>query len=371
MKDKAPGKSQNLFISLSIIISLTFSVLFAEWVLRYQRQSIDQKIKHSEQMDPGMILYDAQLGWRLKPYWSGKHHHHDYDVVYNINSNGFRGADVSVDTEEYAVVGDSFSFGLGVKDDETFTALLNADGDQKNHFYNYSVPGYSTDQQLLLVNKLRDEISKKIILVVYLGNDIFDNMRDYPLQAEHGKPYFKLNNNNLQLKNTPVPHAAKSAAAQKESISSIVLGKENRGDVFSNWLAQLEISHRTGFFQKKTVLTDEVMESRFSGSLNLFIALVHKIEKLAEKNEGQLIVLLLPGRSYVEQPASLSAQYQEYFRKHIKASLDPSSSIKVMDMAMHLRELHAKGVRYLYYPNEGHLTPSGHRYVADYLEESL
>lgn len=367
MKDKAPGKSQNLFISLSIIISLTFSIIFAEWVLRYQRQSIDQKIKHSEQMDPGMILYDAQLGWKLKPYWSGKHHHFDYDVTYNINSNGFRGADVSVDTVEYAVVGDSFSFGLGVDDDATFTALLNAGGDQKNHFYNYSVPGYSTDQQLLLINKLRDEISKKIILVVYLGNDIFDNMRDYPLQAEHGKPYFKLNKKLLSLKNTPVPLAPKSAAARKDDISSIVLGDDRGSSTFYDWLSQLEISRRLGLLDAHLTLSDGTMESRFAVSLNLFETLVYEIEKIINAKNGRLTVVLLPGSSYVEQPASLSAQYQEYFRQNIKTSLGESTTIKVFDLAEHLRELNDNGIQNLYYPNEGHLTPVGHQYLAEYL----
>jgi len=345
--------------------------VIAEWVLRYQHQSIEQKINSSEQMDPGMILYDARLGWKLKPYWSGKHHHHDYDVTYNINRTGFRGTDVRLEGIEYAVVGDSFSFGLGVNDDETFTALLNKDSDQENHFRNYSVPGYSTDQQLLLIDRLKDEISNQVILVVYLGNDIFDNMRDYPLQAEHGKPYFKLNDNMLSLENTPVPLAPKSAAVRKDSISSIVLGKDDRRNVFSDWLSQLEISRRSGLFHKNTVLADDEMQSRFSESLKLFKALVYEIEKLVNKKNGQLSVVLLPGRSYVEQPASLSAQYQEFFRKKIKSSSDEPSSIKVIDLALHLRELHEKGVKNLYYPNEGHLTVQGHQYVADFLATNL
>jgi len=367
VKDKIPGKPQNLFIFLSIFLSLTFSIVIAEWVLRYQRQSIEQKINSSEQMDPGMILYDAQLGWKLKPYWSGKHHHYDYDVTYNINKDGFRGYDTRVEGIEYAVVGDSFSFGLGVNDDETFTALLNKDSGQENYFRNYSVPGYSTDQQLLLINKLKDEISNQIILIVYLGNDIFDNMRDFPLQAEHGKPYFKLSNNSLSLENTPVPLAPKSAAARSDNISSIVLGKNNRRNVFSDWLAQLEISRRSGLFHKNTVLSDDVMQSRFSEPLKLFKTLVYEIEKLVNKKNGRLSVVLLPGRSYVEQPESLSAQYQEYFRQNIKSSLDTSSSIKVMDLALYLRELHDNGIKNLYYPNEGHLTAKGHQYVADFL----
>lgn len=371
MQENTPGKSQNLFIFLSVTLSLTFSIAIAEWVLRYQRQSIDQEIKYSEQMDPGMIQYDAQLGWKLQPYWSGKHHHYDYDVTYNISRNGFRDSgvpgDVPDDETGYAVVGDSFSFGLGVNDDETFTALLNSAAEQRDNFHNYSVPGYSTDQQLLLINKLKGEISKNVLLIVYLGNDIFDNMRDYPLQAEHGKPFFKLNDDLLSLENTPVPLSPKSAAARKDTLSSIVLGDDNTGNVIYSWFSQLETSRRLGLFQEELVLSDSTLKSRFFEPLKLFEVLVFEIEKIINARDGKLAIVLLPGRSYVEQPASLSAQYQEYFRQMITASFNESSSITVLDLATHLRALNDKGIQNLYYPNEGHLTPLGHHHLAEYL----
>ena len=370
MNNKTPGKSQNLFISFSVILSLSFSLILAEWVLRYQRQTIEHTINSSEQMDPGMILYDAELGWKLKPYWSGKHHHYDYDAVYNINREGFRGSVVRPEDVDYAVVGDSFSFGLGVNDDETFTALLNANSATNNTFRNYSVPGYSTDQQLLLLDRLKENLKADVLLVVYLGNDIFDNMRAYPLQAEHAKPYFRLKANQLTLENTPVPLTPKPAAARKDSISRIVLGKTFGEAGFSDWLARLEINRRLGLFQKEVVLSDEDMAQRFSDSLRLFYALLNEIKKITDNNSTQLNVVLLPGRSYVEQAGSVSAQYQEYFRQRIKSSLF-ASDIHVLDLASHLRKLHDDGVEDLYFPNEGHLTPKGHQQLADYLAAQL
>lgn len=316
-----------------------------------------------------MIQYDARLGWKLKPHWSGKHHHYDYDVTYNINRDGFRGIDEYVKEDGFVIVGDSFSFGLGANDDETFTALLN--NKHGNVFYNYSVPGYSTDQQLLLINRFKNKISQHVLLVVYLGNDLFDNMRSYPLQAEHGKPYFKLSDDRLSMENTPVPLAPKPAAAAKESISSIVLGDDTRRDVLADWLSRFELSRRLGLFHEDIVLSDEVLQSRFDESLHLFNKLIVEIDTIVNNNNGQLLVVLLPGRSYVERPASLSAQYQEYFRKNIMSSLEKPSSIEVLDLAAHLRSLHIKGVNNLYYPNEGHLTYLGHQHVADYLTDQI
>lgn len=368
MKEKTSRNSQKLFISLSVIIALTVSFSIADWVLQYQSKAFNEKISNSEKMDPGMILYDAQLGWKLKPYWTGKHHHFDYDVSYNINKDGFRGNSVINTNDGYALFGDSFSFGLGVDDNETFSVLFNADIDNKIIYKNYSVPGYSTDQQLLLINKLKHEISNKLLLVVYLGNDIFDNMRDYPLQAAHGKPYFILENNTLSLKNTPVSRASKPAAARADSISKIVLNAYAGNNNITDWLGEFEIFRRLGLFEKNIVLTDEYMKTQFSQSLELFDSLIQKIKKIAVEKNGQLEVMLLPGRSYVEQPESLSAQYQEYFRKTIKQTLS-ASSIDVMDLATHLRELQKNNIKNLYFPNEGHLTPLGHQYVAAYLKQ--
>jgi len=365
VNDQSPVKSQALFIFLSLALSLTFSLVVAEWVLNYQRQSINR----SEHMEPGMIVYDAQLGWKLQPYWSGKHHHYDYDVEYNINRDGFRGIDTRDRESGIAVVGDSFSFGLGVNDEETFVSLLNQK--QQNKFYNYSVPGYSTDQQLLLINRHGNELSRHVLLVVYLGNDIFDNMRSYPLQAEHGKPFFKLRDDMLSLENTPVPLQPKPAAAKAESISSIVLGEDYDNNSLLFWLADFEITRRLGLFQEDILLSDEIMQTRFEAPLQLFYKLVFEMSHIIDKNNGQLSVVLLPGRSFVEQPASVSAQFQDYFRYNIKSTLTTGSSIEVLDLAAFLRELHADGINDMYYPNEGHLTPLGHQYVTDYLLEQI
>jgi len=362
---QSPVKSQALFIFLSLALSLTISLMVADWVLSYQRQSIE----HSEYMEPGMIVYDAQLGWKLKPYWSGKHHHYDYDVEYNISRDGFRGIDTENKEDGISIVGDSFSFGLGVNDEETFVSLLNIK--QRNKFYNFSVPGYSTDQQLLLINRYRNEISQHVLLVVYLGNDIFDNMRSYPLQAEHGKPFFKLTGDMLSLENTPVPLQPKPAAAKAENISTIVLGNDPKRYHLSAWLADFEISRRLGLFHDDVFLSDDIMQPRFEASLQLFYKLIFEMKDIIDKNSGQLSVVLLPGRSYVEQPSSLSAQFQDYFRKNIKSSLTAEPSIEVLDLAGHLRDIHINGVDDLYYPNEGHLTPLGHQHVADYLVEQL
>ena len=76
-----------LFAIVSLILSCALSLAIAETILRLRRSHIRQ----SDRMDPGMIVYDPILGWKMVPGWSGRHRHHDFDATYTINRYGFRG----------------------------------------------------------------------------------------------------------------------------------------------------------------------------------------------------------------------------------------------------------------------------------------
>lgn len=140
-----PEAKRILFSAISIVLGLVVALATAETILRYT----NQRIQDSDRLDPGMMLYDSLLGWRLKPNWSGFHEHHDFKVQYSINPFGFRGnfnEPKRPRGQTYAIVGDSFSFGLGVNDSDTFAHKLNTQLGQKNTYLNFSVPGYSADR---------------------------------------------------------------------------------------------------------------------------------------------------------------------------------------------------------------------------------
>ena len=115
------SKQRDRVLALATIVFATaIALLAAEWILAWY----DGRIAASSDIEPGLLRYHPKLGWTLTPYWRGRHHHHDFDVTYNINGEGFRGAfplaAVPKSRERVAIVGDSFTFGLGVNDDETF-----------------------------------------------------------------------------------------------------------------------------------------------------------------------------------------------------------------------------------------------------------
>ncbi|MCB1830738.1 MAG: SGNH/GDSL hydrolase family protein [Chromatiaceae bacterium] len=363
-------KRHFLFAVFSVFLSGAASLYIAEWCLSYQRHSIER----SDRLQPGMILYDPRLGWRLNPNWRGSHQHHDFNVEYSINRFGFRGRPPS-DTaaRRYAVVGDSFSFGQGVGDDATFVELLNS-ASGKAEFLNFGVPGYSTDQQYLLIRE-RVKLFEPdgLLLVVYLGNDLFDNARPFPLQGDHAKPYYRLHpDGTLELLNTPVPRESMPAAARTDNLTQLVLGEsQSPPTVLQRWLGDFEITRRLGLFQPDDRVDDAGFAARFSYHRALFKALIERISGSARELQAALTVVLLPGRSYVDNPASVSAGYQDFLRRSLLSDLSSMADVETIDLAVALREARDKGNDELYYPNEGHLSPQGHVLVARLLGERL
>ncbi len=364
-----PRWKRFIFSFIGIVLSLIFSLTAAELVLRYQRQYIE----HSDQLESGMMLYDRQLGWRLTPGWQGTHHHYDFDTSYQINNLGFREEPEHLshrkdDLKHYAIVGDSFTFGTGVNNADTFTQHLNTLGNDTLLFTNYGIPGYSTDQEYLLFKRdIRPLLPDHLIVIVYLANDLFDNELAYPLQADNGKPFFMLDaDGQLERKNSPVPMQSKAAAARQKNLQNIVVGNLNFESSFlKKTLGQMELFRRLGLFQNQPKIPMEYFETRFDDTLQLFYALVSAIESSTKEMKADLSIVLLPGRSAIVRPDSVSAQYQAFLGKQIIHQFKQHSGIQVIDLLAPLSKIYNENKTELYFPNEGHLTPVGHKTVAN------
>jgi hypothetical protein len=82
------------------------------------------------------------------------------------------------------------------------------------------------------------------------------------------------------------------------------------------------------------------------------------------------VVGILAGRSYVGEPGSLSAHYQEYFRSAVSQAAQ-ARSLAVLDLAAVMRAQNSTATATWFFPHDGHLTPSGHRFVADQIIRAL
>ena len=366
-----PRRKKIIFSTILLCCSILTTLALCEFILRYQKQS-QQKI---DLLDPDLIVYDSRLGWKLTPRWRGNHQHNDFKVRYSTNRYGFRGdftRPASPDGQRFAFLGDSFTFGFGVNDHETFVDKLNKK-EPGNLYLNFAVPGFSTDQQyILLRERVFDFSPDVVVLVTYLGNDLFDNLLPFPLQANHGKPYFELFENRLVLKNSPVPLAAKNKEQAALDLHRVV-----RGDTTPLRGRLLRILDKSELFQRVTRVNHPndrdlfpLFDKRFKQALKVYTAILEQMVLLCENNGSELIVVLMPGRSLVERPGSQSAQFQEYLREKIIEKCR-KLNIRLIDLALHLKTLHSETGVELFHPNEGHMNAKGHQVTAQTIHKQL
>lgn len=363
------SRRTGMLASITVLLALTASLCVAEYVLRWQRAGIER----SDVLDAGMIVFDTGIGWRLRPDWQGRHRHHDFDVAYSITQDGLRTTPPAVATSAQpdqivALIGDSFTFAQGVNDAETFAAELARQLGASSRVLNFGVPGTSTDQQLLLVSdRLPAYGATDVVLVVYLGNDLFDNQLLRPLQGRQPKPRFRLTGGGLVL-DAVGSTDPRGGGGEAPSLTSVVLGDAVAPGGPLDSLSSLEIAHRLGLRPPEPEVTDAHFDARFADALNLFNALRDEFDSEVRRQGARLHVALLCGRSHAMEPVSISGRFQEYLRARLAASMRDQA---VIDLASTLRATANAGDDGLFFRYDGHLTARGNAIVAAELAVAL
>lgn len=124
-----------------------------------------------------VVLRDLTIGRDLTP-------EHEFFVSYRFNSLGFRGPDYEIPappgTFRILALGDSYTLGMGVHEQDTFTAKLEAQlnaaagaRDQPIRFevVNGGVSGYSTREERVSYERYSAAYEPQIVLLVMVSND--------------------------------------------------------------------------------------------------------------------------------------------------------------------------------------------------------
>jgi lysophospholipase L1-like esterase len=344
MRKIAQGMAVTLF-------ALLVSSLAAEYMLRWRAD----KIAARDHIDQGLFRPDPELGWRLAPLARGRHVTVDFDTVYTTDADGFRSGPGRNDAlPATLVLGDSFTFGFGVPDGSTFVDALNASMPTRA-WVNGGVPGYSTDQELLL---LRGEIARlkpaQVIVTVCLVNDLFDNALPVPLQAPNPKPLFEIQGTNLVLR----APANESPRRSDTSLGAVVAG----GTLpwWQRWRLTGALGDALGWGSSD-------YRGRFVQYADLFGRLTAEMNRICKDSGATLTVGLLPGQALARSDRSASSRYQQALRELCREELQ-RRGIDSIDMT---EALQRGGAGPLYFPNDGHLTERGHAVVAGALARSF
>lgn len=140
--------------SLNLLLlagSLLAGLLFCEVLARF--------IYSPSDIFPAHPATDPVLGHRLLPHESG----HD--------ARGFRNQEANGDFP-VVCIGDSLTYGAGIPRQSAFPQLLGRIINQR--VYNMGMGGYGPVQYYQLLNQAKELHPQKIIIVLYLGNDLLD-----------------------------------------------------------------------------------------------------------------------------------------------------------------------------------------------------
>jgi hypothetical protein len=148
--------------------------------------------------------YHPTRGWTLKPdikdlpVFDGK--------ILNSNSKGVRGKTEyeyqrTPGKRRIVVLGDSFTFGEEVSDDETYSHDLES-ALRSTEVLNLGVQGYGHDQMLLYLREEGLKYHPDVVIVGFAYLDIYRNLWTF---FAYAKPKFRLVSDSLELTNVPVP----------------------------------------------------------------------------------------------------------------------------------------------------------------------
>ena len=125
---------------------------------------------------------DPDLGWILRPNASVEVIRPDHRYKVDTNSIGLRGAELLEPTRRrILLVGDSYTFGEGVEDDQTIAAALQKMLDEgygpSFEVLNAGVYGYGAIQSFGWMRRIWDRVGPEVVVYVHCGNDFADDLR--------------------------------------------------------------------------------------------------------------------------------------------------------------------------------------------------
>ncbi|MCB0419845.1 MAG: SGNH/GDSL hydrolase family protein [Bdellovibrionales bacterium] len=173
-----------------------------------------------------VLKFDSLLGWSQKESFQDRFQGPEFSIQVSTNQYGMRDNFYLTQKQKpkrMLVLGDSFAWGWGVEQEDIFSEIL-----EKKHpeweILNTAVPGYGTDQELLALQVKWKEFKPDIILLLFCGNDLINNVNSS--QYYMNKPLYRLQMDHLVAPQGNVPPASAHQSVFRFLARHMILLKE-------------------------------------------------------------------------------------------------------------------------------------------------
>ncbi|NUN97373.1 MAG: SGNH/GDSL hydrolase family protein [Candidatus Omnitrophica bacterium] len=325
-----------LLVALGLLFPPTSDrSLIQEWEWAYQHLGAEY-----DTFGETMFRFDPEIGWFPKAKLRGEE--------VNTNVHGQRGTldwpvERTPDKQRILIIGDSYTFGFEVKDNESYPAQLNNLLPQAE-VINWGVPGYGTDQQLLLYERDGVRFKPDVVVLGFYTRDLFRNDTWF---RSFSKPVFEVVDGELALTHTEI-------ISPTEMVRQYTTG-ERRFETKGLYL--LEYARRM-FEKLERRRVDETSPEWLVTS-----KIIERFARRARAEGSKPFLLILPHDEILEKEVSATSDTARLLtEKSVELGM-PS-----LDLTPILRETARKDPRPLY---KGHMTAWGNEVTARALLEAL
>jgi len=366
-------KTKLILLAVSVVLSIAIAEIGL--AIFYPRATVSRLRSRSV----GMFLPSEILPYRLRPNARGRHTTDEFNVEVHINAQGHRGPDFDLDKRDayrILVVGDSFTFGWGVGNHETFSARLQerlgaSPSERRIEVVNAGWAScYYPDTYYLYLKRIGLDIDPDLVIVgFFIGNDVdHDKVRENVWTAtdENGlptkieSPHVEIENGYRVLKVRPRryrypvlrnSHLFQAIADLNRSM------RTKRGMYFNHWI------YRDHYEDRTIEAVDNVQR--------LFLAMAD----LTADKDAELLVVMIPAREQLHPEEYPFADYpfmQDLDLEkpqRVFAEFFSSSGIRYLDLLPAMKT--ERRERDLYFPIDGHWNRHGHEVAADRIAEAL
>jgi hypothetical protein len=282
------SRHRSLDVAL-LVASMLVALMLSEAILR----ALGRGPLQANPVPGNFWRHDDLLGWRNSPGIAGVFDHPRFRINIRHNSKGLRDREYayerSAGKRRILALGDSFVWGYGVEQQETFSEVLETLLPDVE-VINAGVAGYGTDQELLWLRSEGVRYRPDVVVLVMCGNDDFENNRDRVYYV-YRKPQFRqADDGELVLGGVPVPAPSRTARLK-------------------HWIFR----HSALLYQVKTHVIDSFRPSQRAAQseglgFGLTLALVDSIAGVVRDIGSRLVVVVTV--RYASTP-SLQAHYDK------------------------------------------------------------
>ena len=358
----------------ALLISILVGLIIGEFIIR---------LFFPQVISPVQFFYDSKLGGMVPvPNQKGfKSHPREYYYEYQNNEIGMRDTRQLNDYKKYSykilAIGDSFTYGWGVNDEETFCKLLEKKINKDSvAVLNAGASGSGTDYALRFFQVRAPELSPKVVLYFYYENDYVDNSENR---------YYTINQDSIVP--TVVNAATNLNAIQKNKLanSKIYNWFASHSHLFNmirtqvgiiwNKKVKQENQNQQAMLQRARTdnqsvppnTTKSIEKSKVT-NYQFYPTYVYLkvLAKNVEKSGGKFYTFFIPSnKSIIEYQNSGTMSHEKVIIDFCKANNIKVYSFKDVIMK------HKDPFGAYYYPTDLHWNKDGNKLAADYLYQVL